>query len=65
MTSPTKRHGSAPLPMPLVVGVRSPLGGHVIQRASVDDGLKPYVSAHHGSAAPLDFAHADEGRTST
>ena len=27
-----------------IVGVRPPLGGHVLQRASADDGLKPYVS---------------------
>ena len=26
-----------------------PLGGHVLQRASVDDGLKPHVSAQRGS----------------
>ena len=25
------------------------LGGHVLQRASVDDGFKPYVSAQRGS----------------
>ena len=25
------------------------MGGHVLQRASVDDGLKPYVSAQRGS----------------
>ena len=31
------------------MGVRPPLGGHVLQRASVDDGLKPYVSAQRGS----------------
>ena len=31
------------------VGVRPPLGGHVLQRASVGDGLKPYVSAQRGS----------------
>ena len=32
-----------------IVGVRPPLGGHVMQRASVDDGLRPYVSAQRGS----------------
>ena len=32
-----------------IVGARPPLGGHVLQRASVDDGLKPYVSAQRGS----------------
>ena len=32
-----------------IVGVRPPSGGHVSQRASVDDGLKPYVSAQRGS----------------
>ena len=32
----------------LSVGSR-PLGGHVLQRASVDDGLKPYVSVQRGS----------------
>ena len=31
------------------VGVRPPLGSHVLQRASVDDGLKPYVSAQRWS----------------
>ena len=31
------------------MGVRPPLGGHVPQRARVDDGLKPYVSAQRGS----------------
>ena len=25
------------------------LGGHVLHRASVDDGVKPYVSAQRGS----------------
>ena len=34
------------------VGVRPPLmGGHVFQRASVDDGLKAYVSAASRAAA--------------
>ena len=28
--------------------MRPPLGGHVLQRASVDDGLQPYVSAQRG-----------------
>ena len=32
-----------------IVGARPPLGGHVLQRANVDDGLKPYVSAQRGS----------------
>ena len=32
-----------------IVGARPPLGGHVSQRASVDDGLKPYLSAQRGS----------------
>ena len=32
-----------------IVGVRPPLGGHVLQRASVDDGLKPDVSAQRGT----------------
>ena len=32
-----------------IMGVRPPLGGHMLQRASVDDGLKPYVSAQRGS----------------
>ena len=32
-----------------LVGARPPLGGYVLQRASVDDGLKPYVSAQRGS----------------
>ena len=32
-----------------IVGARPPLGGHVLQRASVDVGLKPYVSAQRGS----------------
>ena len=31
------------------MGVRPPFGGHVLQRASVDDGLKPHVSAQRGS----------------
>ena len=31
------------------VGVNPPSGGHVLQRASVGDGLKPYVSAQRGS----------------
>ena len=32
-----------------IVGARPPLGGHVVQRASVDGGLKPCVSAQRGS----------------
>ena len=28
-----------------IVGARPPFGGHVLQRASVDDGSKSYVSA--------------------
>ena len=32
-----------------IAGAKPPLGGHVLQRASVDDGLKPYVSAQRGS----------------
>ena len=31
------------------VGVKPPSGDHVLQRASVDDGSKPYVSAQRGS----------------
>ena len=31
------------------VGVRPPSNGHVLQRASVDNGLNPYVSAQRGS----------------
>ena len=29
--------------------VRPPVGGHMLQRATLDDGLKPYVSAQRGS----------------
>ena len=32
-----------------IVGARPPLGGHVLQRASVDDGLQPDVSAQRVS----------------
>ena len=32
-----------------ILGARPPLGGHVLQRASVDDGLKPCVNAKRGS----------------
>ena len=41
--------GDSPLLWDAIVGARPPLGGHVLQRASVDDGLKPYVSAQRGS----------------
>ena len=32
-----------------IAGARPPLGGHLLQRASVDGGLKPNVSAQRGS----------------
>ena len=39
----------SPHPTPQCQPVRPPLGGHVLQRASVDGGLKPYVRAQRGS----------------
>ena len=32
-----------------IVGARPPLGGHALQRGSVDDNLKPHVSTQRGS----------------
>ena len=40
-----------------IVGARPPLGGHVLQRASVDDGLKTYVHMLVPSVGQININH--------